>query len=193
MSIDADGERLSVSNEGDKPRLFAANPLVNADDYLPALWIPVARLAAVQRRIQTLAAKLPESAWQADSALAGWNRKDVLAHITSHSAQHQRPVRAALDGEPLRELIPDPERPAMKMAEWNEEQVTARRAWSIERLIEEFDATLAELLGLWSRVTDEQLLLPYGLAPNLLAGIDRHGAHLNGHADDIVNGPQMMR
>ena len=193
MPDEGDAEQFHVSRDDDNPRLLAEKPRVRADDYLPALWIPVARLVAAQRRIETLAAKLPTDTWKADSALTGWSRKDVLAHMASHSAQHRRPLLAALDGEPLRELIPDPERPDVGMAAWNEEQVAGRRRRSIEELIGELSANIAELLGLWSQVGAEHLLLPYGLAPNLLAGIDRHGRHLNGHADDIVNGPQMMR
>ncbi|MDE2638961.1 MAG: hypothetical protein OXI03_00095, partial [Chloroflexota bacterium] len=108
-------------------------------------------------------------------------------------AQQRGARAAALAGAPLAEWRPDPRDAAIDADAWNRRAVAARRDWPIARLAGELESNLAESLRLWAAIEAGQLLLPYGLAPNLLAGVEAHAAHLDGHADEIVNGPQMLR
>lgn len=169
------------------------DPPVRIDDYAPALWVPLTQLMAVHQRLLTMAERLPESAWLAPSAVDGWRRRDVLAHCSSHGREHHRPLVAVLAGEPLREWQPDPDDPALDADAWNARELAQRVQWPISRLADELRANRTESLRLWSLIEDGQLGQPYGLAVNLLAGIERHAWHLDFHADQIVNGPQMMR
>ena len=176
-----------------QPHLLWADPPVDAALYPPALWIPLNRLLAAQRRLQTLGERLPGAAWEAPSAAPGWRRRDVLSHLAAHGHQHHRPLRAVLAGAPLRAWQPDQDDPTLDSDGWNARQVAQRADWPLARLLDELEANMAETLRLWAQIGDHQLLLPYGLAPNLLAGLERHAWHLDSHADQIVNGPQMLR
>ncbi len=178
---------------GDSVHLLWHDPPVAAGDYAPAIWVPLTRLLAAHRRVLAMARRLPAGAWEAPSAIDGWSRRDVLAHLAAHGAQHHRPLAAALAGAPLTDWRPDPHDASIDTDAWNRRAVAARRDWPIDRLAGELEANLAESLRLWAAIEAGQLLLPYGLAPNLLAGVEAHAAHLDGHADEIVNGPQMLR
>ena len=181
------------SDEGSPPGLLWTDPPVTASDYAPAIWVPLKRLLAANRRLETMAARLPDAAWLAPSAAAGWRRRDVLAHLSSHGRQHHRPLLAVLAGTPLQEWLPDPDDASVDADAWNARELALRAAWPVGRLLDELRAQMAESLRLWSLIEAGQLLQPYGLAPHLLAGLDRHRWHLDHHADQIVNGPQMMR
>ena len=173
--------------------LLWRDPTVRADDYVPAIWVPITRMMAAHVRVLNMASRLPEAAWLAPSEVEGWRRRDVLAHISSHGRQHHRPLVAVLAGAPLHEWQPDPDDPALDSDAWNARELALRSDWPISRLAEELQANRDESLRLWSLINDAQILQPYGLAANLLAGAERHGWHIDFHADQIVNGPQMMR
>ena len=179
--------------DGTPAQLIWRDPPVAAADYAPAIWVPLTRLLAAHRRLLTMAARLPEAAWATDSEIAGWRRRDVLAHVTSHGTQHHRPLVAVLAGAPLSEWQADADDPRVDSASWNARAVAERAEWPIARLAEELEANLGESLRLWAAVENGQILQSYGLAPNLLSGIEKHASHLNAHADQIVNGPQMLR
>ena len=181
------------SGHGGSVHLLWLDPPVAAGDFAPAIWVPLTRLLAAHRRLLTMAQRLPERAWGAPSEIPGWRRRDVLAHLASHGAQHHRPLVAVLAGAPLTAWRPDPHDASIDTAAWNRREVAARREWPIARLAGELEANLAESLRLWAAIEAGRLLQPYGLAPNLLAGVEAHAAHLDGHADQIVNGPQMLR
>jgi hypothetical protein len=178
---------------GDSVHLLWNDPPVPAAAYVPAIWVPLTRLLAAHRRLFTMAERLPAASWDAPSAVDGWSRRDVLAHLSAHGAQHHRPLAAVLAGAPLADWRPDPDDPAIDTDAWNRRAVAARRGWPIARLAGELESNLAESLRLWAAIEAGQLLHAYGLAPNLLAGVEAHAMHLDGHADQIVNGPQMLR
>ena len=181
------------SAHGGSVHLLWLDPPVAAGDYAPAIWTPLTRLLAAHRRVFTMARRLPAEAWEAPSAIDGWRRRDVLAHLASQGAQHHRPLVAVLAGAPLTDWRPDPDDASIDTDAWNRRAVAARRDWPIARLAGELESHLAESLRLWAAIEAGRLLQPYGLAPNLLAGVEAHAAHLDGHADQIVNGPQMLR
>ena len=98
------------SAHGGSVHLLWLDPPVAAGDYAPAIWVPLTRLLAAHRRVLSMAQRLPEQAWAAPSEIAGWRRRDVLAHLASHGAQHHRPLVAVLAGAPLTDWRPDPRR-----------------------------------------------------------------------------------
>ena len=169
--------------------LLWVDPPIQVDDYAPAIWTPLRQLLSAHRRLQTMVARLPEAAWLEPSAAPGWRRREVLAHLSAQGHQHHRPLRAVLAGSALREWLPDADDASGDSDEWNARALTERAGWTVGEL----ESNLAESLRLWSLVEAEQLLQPYGLAPNLLSGIARHGWHVDHHADQVVNGPQMLR
>ena len=181
------------SAHGGSVHLLWLDPPIAAGDFAPAIWVPLTRLLAAHRRVLSMAQRLPEQAWAASSEIPGWRRRDVLAHLASQGAQHHRPLVAVLAGAPLADWRPDPHDASIDTATWNRREVAARREWAIARLAGELESNLAESLRLWAAIKAGQLLQPYGLAPHLLAGIETHATHLDQHADQIVNGPQMLR
>jgi uncharacterized protein (TIGR03083 family) len=176
-------------------QLLSQDPLVRADDYPPAAWVPIARLITARRRIQTMARQLPAAAWDAPSACPGWCRRDVLAHLVAWDDQHRRALDAVLADAPLDadSWRPDPAAPRLGRDVWNRREVDRRRDVAVADLAAAFDDGLRDLLDRLARCSAEQLLHSYGFAPNLLQGLDRHSDHVHAHADDIVNGPKMMR
>lgn len=183
---------MSESGET-RAQLLWRDPPVAAEDYAPAIWVPLTRLLAAHRRLLTMAELLPPSAWEEASEAPGWRRRDVLTHLASQGAQHHRPLRAVIAGEALASWLADPDEPGLDAAGWNARALAERAQWPIAALVAELEANLAESLRLWALIADDQMLQPYGLAPNLLAGIEKHASHIDAHADQIVNGPQMMR
>jgi uncharacterized protein (TIGR03083 family) len=175
------------------PTLLSQDPPLPADDFIPALWVPIARLISERRRILTMIDQLPADAWIEPSALDGWTRRDILAHLASNEANHQRAIRAAIEDRPLTTWQPDPDDPTLEIAGWNEQRVAERAAWPFQRIVDELHAGLAETLDLLRRVEDRHLSSSYGFTDNMLSGLDRRVAHEREHATDIVNGPQMMR
>ena len=138
------------SAHGGSAHLLWLNPPVAAGDYAPAIWVPLTRLLAAHRRLLTMAQRLPERVWAAPSEIAGWRRRDVLAHLASQGAQHHRPLVAVLAGAPLTDWRPDPHDASIDTAAWNRRAVAARREWAIARLAGELESNLAESLRLWA-------------------------------------------
>ena len=171
-------------------RLLAHEPPVPADRYRPALWAPLARWLAARRRVLSMAASLPPEAWEAASACPGWSRQDVLAHLASLDAPCQDALRAVLDG---RNASAAAVNVATKVDAWNAAQVRARRGRSVAALAADLDAGLAETLELLARVREDQLGRRCGASPNVPASLEARVRHEQAHADDIVNGPQMLR
>ncbi|MDE2638960.1 MAG: maleylpyruvate isomerase N-terminal domain-containing protein, partial [Chloroflexota bacterium] len=66
---------------GDSVHLLWHDPPVAAGDYAPAIWVPLTRLLAAHRRVLGMARRLPADVWAAPSAIDGWSRRDVLAHL----------------------------------------------------------------------------------------------------------------
>lgn len=182
-----------MSHEGRDGPLLAQDPPVPADDYAPALWVPVARLLSARHSLRAMTEQLPRAVWEAPSACPGWSRRDLLAHLAAWEAQHHRALRAVLDGAPLHDWSPDADEPSLSRDAWNRREVERRRAQPLEAIVEELAVGLRETLRLLAALEPGQLLAAYGFAANLLAGLEQHNAHDAGHAGDIVNGPRMLR
>lgn len=172
--------------------LLSQDPPLPADDFIAALWVPIARLMSERRRILTMIDRLSPDDWSKPSAVDGWTRRDILAHLASHEVNHHRALRAVLDGHPLTVWQPDPDDPTLDLADWNKQRVAERAAWPLRRVADELNGNLATTLDLLRQVEDRHLSSGYGFIDNLLGGIDRRVVHEREHADDIVNGPQMM-
>ncbi len=177
------------------PQLLAHDPAIPADDFAPAIWVPLSRLIAGRRRLRTMARQLPADAWDAPSACPGWRRRDVFAHIVSWDAQHLRSLDAVLQGHPLpvEGWLPDPGQPQLDSDAWNEQQVQAQQDLSLVELAAHSEANLTAILDRLAQIGPDQLLQPYGFAPHVIGAIESHVRHVNAHADDIVNGPATMR
>ena len=184
------------SSPGPQPRpsgaMLSTNPPITADSYLPALWVPLGRLLRAGRRYTTLVARLPADTWDAPSACPGWRRSDVLAHVASDTVAAVRPARAVLAGAPMHESRPDMAAPDLTQDVWNAREVERRRNFPLPALLAEFEAAIDDLLALLVHFDATHLLQPFGYAPHALGGVERLTAHLNAHANDIVNGPRML-
>ena len=176
-------------------QIIAQDPDIRADDYVPALWVPLSRLVTARRRLTTMRQQLPAPAWDAPSACPGWTRHDLLAHLVSWDAQYLHSLDAIPAGSPIpaERWLPDPSDPAVTQNGWNQRQITQRAAASIDDLATAYDAGLAAILKRLASLSAEQLLHAFGFAPNALAAMETHVKHVDQHADDIVNGPKMMR
>ena len=172
--------------------LLSQDPPLSADDFIAAIWVPIARLMSERRRILTMIERLSENDWNKPSAVDGWRRRDILAHLASHEVNHHRAIRAILDDHPLTVWQPDPDDPTLDLAGWNKQRVAERADWPLDRLAGELNNNLATTLDLLRQVEDRHLSSGYGFIDNMLGGIDRRVVHEREHADDIVNGPQMM-
>ena len=189
----AEPQTPQTPETSETPHYLFEDPPVRADDYPPSIWVPLERLVRARRRLQVMAEKLPPAAWDADSACDGWDRRDVLAHLVAHDPLYHRALQAALDGAPLRELQPDPLLPKLGTDAWNAREVQARRGAHLLTLSTALQDSLQETLRLLSQFDEAALLLPMGMAPNAFHLLELHADHDNTHADDIINGPTMMR
>ena len=135
--------------------------------------------------------RLPEDWWEAASACPGWRRRDVLAHLVAWDGQHLRSLDAVLAGSALDSAswVADASAPTHSQADWDAQSIDGSRGAALTDLANRFERGLQELLARWSSISGDQLLQGYGFAPNGLAAVDGHIAHVDGHADDIVNGP----
>ena len=168
---------------------------IDPDAYVPALWVPVGSYLRARRRLLTMADRISEAIWQQPSAIDGWSRKHVLAHLVTWEAQYQRALHAILHAAPLASApwSPDAEACGLDIDAWNAREVDRHEATSLAELRIELEAASTETLRLLTQLADHQLLQPFGFVANVLAGLHHHIQHDNAHADHIVNGPQMMR
>lgn len=178
-------------SDGEDFQLIASDPELRADDFAPPLWVPLSRVVRARRRVSTMLERLPEDWWEADSACPGWRRRDVLAHLLAWDTQHLRSLDAILAGSALdsSNWNPDEAAAALSQAEWDARAIDEQRGTKLPVLADAFEGGLVALVARWASITSDQLLRGYGFAPNALAAVDRHIAHVEGHADDIINGP----
>ena len=181
--------------ESSSHQLIAQNPEIRADDYVPALWVPLSRLVTARRRLTTMIEQLPPAAWDAPSACPGWTRRDLLAHLVSWDAQYLNSLDAIRAGSPIpsERWLPDPTDAAVTQNGWNQHQIDDRASASIGELAATYESGLSAILDRLKALNVEQLLQAFGFAPNALASLETHVKHVDQHADDIVNGPMMMR
>ncbi len=117
-----------------------------------AKWVkPIARsLAESRAEVAAFARSLPAEAWSEPSALEGWTRKDVLAHLAGDTGK----VSAAA----MRSAV-EPDTPAPTFGasehELNARDVEARRSTPVEELIAEIETDCETWLELMSRFDDD--------------------------------------
>lgn len=178
---------------GDGRALLTADPPLYADDFAPALWVPLTRAARARRRLYTLGERLPASAWAAASAAPGWSRREQLAHVAASDRRYHDALIAALNGDPLTEWEPHPERPGAALDLVNGEALAALAGEDAAGLVVRLREGAAKTVGLLSALGEERLLVSMGFRPNALSLVEAWAEHDNAHADGIVNGPMMMR
>ena len=173
--------------------LLATDPPLAADDFEPALWVPLARAVRARRRLTQMVAVLPAEQWLRPSAIPTWSRRDVLAHLAATDRRYHDVLNAALNGSPLEEWKPDPSVPSQELAMAN--VLTAERflGQSVNQLAEHLEAGAQKSTMLFAALTEDQILMRMGFAGNALSLLEAWATHDNDHADDIINGPKMMR
>lgn len=106
-----------------------------------AAWVePLAREIKQSRaEVVAFARALPEAGWDEPSAVDGWSRRDVLAHLAGDTAKITVAVIRAAG---------DPRAPVPSYGEGdvalNARDLEERRGWSIEQLIAEIEADAEE-------------------------------------------------
>ena len=121
--------------EADDRPLLSLDPPLYADDFLPALWVPLTRAVRARRRLLTLGERLPARSWLEPSAAPGWNRRDQLAHVAASDGRYHDALIAASNDRPLTEFEPHPDRPGAKLAlanrrRWRPSRISAWPSWS---------------------------------------------------------------
>ena len=173
--------------------LLSADPALYADDFAPALWVPLKRAARARRRLYTLGERLPSAAWEAPSAAPGWSRRDQLAHLAASDRRYHDALIAALNGDPLTEWRPHPDQPGPALDLINREAMAALAGEDVASLVARLREGAAKTVELLSALGEERLLVAMGFRPNALSLVEAWADHDNGHADAIINGPTMMR
>lgn len=118
-----------------------------------AAWVqPVATVLDEDRRaVIDFAGSVPATAWDEPSALEGWTRKDILAHLAGGNDQLlQILIRAAVAGEDVEPALLDPDTDAE-----NARRVAERRSWTIDALIAELERDGDEVQSLLAQLTRE--------------------------------------
>ncbi len=176
----------------DRP-LLATDPPLPADDFMPALWVPLTRALRARRRLIQMVESLPAAQWLRESAAPEWSRRDVLAHLAAADRRYHDVLIAALNGSPLDEWQPDPAMASPELDRANAMGAERYVGQTVTHLAEQLEAGAEKSTRLFAALTEEQVLMRMGFAGNALSLLEAWAAHDNGHADDIVNGPKMMR
>lgn len=177
----------------DEGSLLATDPPLPADDFAPAIWVPLTRALRARRRLVTMVDALPVELWTTPSRAPGWSRRDVLAHLAASDRRYHDVLIAVLNGSPLREWSPDPSWPSPELDRSNELGRERYRDYSAAELAAELQAGAEKTVKFLEGMTEEQVLMRMGFAVNGLALLEAWTAHDHLHADDVINGPTMMR
>ena len=178
--------------EDERP-LLTVDPPLYADDFVPSLWVPLTRAVRARRRLYTLGERLPAAIWDAPSAAPGWSRRDQLAHLASCDRRYQDALIAALNGAPLEQWAPRPDRPGATLDLVNRQAQAALAGEDVAALVRRLREGAEKTVRLLSALDEERALLRMGFRPNALSLLEAWADHDNAHADEIVNGPTMMR
>lgn len=178
--------------EDERP-LLTVDPPLYADDFVPSLWVPLTRAVRARRRLYTLGERLPAAIWDAPSAAPGWSRRDQLAHLAGCDRRYQDTLIAALNGAPLEQWAPHPDRPGAALDLVNRAAQAALAGEDVAALVHRLREGAEKTVRLLSALDEERALLRMGFRPNALSLLEAWADHDNAHADEIVNGPTMMR
>ena len=173
--------------------LLRTDPPLPADDFAPALWVPLARMLRARRRLLTMAERLPASIWETPSRAPAWRRRDVLAHLAACDRRYHDALVATLNGAPLHEWDPHPARPTPALHRANQMGVERYADATVADLLTALRDGSEKTLQLLSALSEDDLLQPMGFAANAMSLLEAGVEHDNDHADDIINGPTMMR
>ena len=176
----------------DRP-LLATDPPLPADDFAPALWVPLTRALRARRRLIQMVESLPPSSWLEASAAPLWSRSDVLAHVAAADRRYHDVLNAVLNGSPLEEWSPDPSLPSPELNLANALSAEQFAGVPVHALAQQLQAGSEKSTILLAALTEDHLLMRMGFAGNALSLLEAWAEHDNAHADDIVNGPKMMR
>ena len=177
----------------DERPLLATDPPLFADDFVPALWVPLTRALRARRRLIQMVETLPPTVWLKESAAPAWSRRDVLAHLAASDRRYHDALNAALNGSPLDEWKPDPALPSPELDRANALGAQRFLGQPVDALAEELQAGSQKSTMLFAALSEDQVLMRMGFAGNALSLLEAWAAHDNAHADDIINGPKMMR
>ena len=183
---------MCVLDTGDRP-LLATDPPIPADDFVPALWVPLTRALRARRRLVQMVETLPLSAWLERSAAPSWSRRDVLAHVAASDRRVHDVLIAVLNGSPLEEWQPNPWVPSAALDRANALGTERYVGRSVPELGEQLRAGGVKSTMYFAALTEDQVLMRMGFAANGLSLLEAWASHDNDHADDIINGPTMMR
>ena len=183
---------MCVQGMDERP-LLATDPPLPADDFVPALWVPLTRALRARRRLIQMVEVLPTEQWLRESAAPAWSRRDVLAHLTASDRRYHDVLIAVLNGSPLEEWKPDPAVPSRELDRANVLNAEQFIGHSVESLAEQLQAGAEKSTMYFAALTEDQVLMRMGFAGNALSLLEAWASHDNEHADDIINGPTMMR
>ena len=183
---------MCVQPTGGRP-LLASDPPLPADDFVPALWVPLTRALRARRRLIQMVRTLPAEVWQQASSSADWSRRDVLAHLAASDRRYHDVLNAVLNGSPLEEWRPDPSRPSAELDLNNRLSAERYLGQSAASLSEQLLAGSEKTTLLLAALSEDQVLQRMGFAANGLSLLEAWASHDNDHADEIINGPTMMR
>ena len=183
---------MCVPQMDDRP-LLATDPPLPADDFVPALWVPLTRALRARRRLIQMVEVLPAEQWLRESAAPDWSRRDVLAHLAASDRRYHDVLNAVLNGSPLEDWKPDPSVPSPELDMANTLGAERFLGQPVQALAEQLEAGSKKSIMLLAALTEDQVLMRMGFAGNALSLLEAWAAHDNNHADDIINGPKMMR
>ena len=176
----------------DRP-LLATDPPLPADDFVPALWVPLTRALRARRRLLQMAELLPGPVWIKESAAPAWSRRDVLAHLAASDRRYHDVLIMVLNGSPLENWKPDPSMPSPELDLANALGVEQYVGRGVDELAEQLQAGAEKSTMLFAALSTDQVMMRMGFAGNAMSLLEAWSLHDNGHADDIINGPTMMR
>lgn len=159
----------------------------------PAMWIPLRRALRARRRLAVMARELPPPVWNRPSACPEWTRAQVLAHAAASDRRYHDILNAALNRDPLRQWQPNPGQPSPLLDQANRLALQTLDGHAPAQLADALEAGARKTILLCRALDEAQSLQPMGWTANGPALLEWWENHDHRHADDIVNGPAMMR